>query len=131
MSMLVYFSTKSEYTHRFIKKLDMENSRIPINSKEVLLAEKPFVLVTPTYCDHAGRGAVPQQVLNFLNIGSNREKLRGVISSGNTNFGKLFGIAGNVIKNEFDVPFLYRSELMGTSEDVANVQNGLSKFWNN
>ncbi|WP_315922908.1 class Ib ribonucleoside-diphosphate reductase assembly flavoprotein NrdI [Mesorhizobium sp. SP-1A] len=129
MSMLVYFSTKSEYTHRFIQKLGIENSRIPINAKEFLIAEKPFVLVVPTYCDTAGKGAVPQQVLNFLDHEENRRNIRGVIAAGNTNFGAQYAIAGNVIKRDYGVPFLYRFELMGTTEDVANVQNGLESFW--
>ena len=127
--MLVYFSTKSEYTHRFVQKLGIENARIPINAKEPLIADKPYVLVVPTYSDINGHGAVPQQVLNFLDHPENRQNLRGVIASGNTNFGSLFGIAGNVIKRDYGVPFLYRFELMGTTEDVANVQNGLENFW--
>lgn len=129
MSMLVYFSTKSEYTHRFIQKLGIENSRIPINTKDALITKKPFVLVVPTYCDTAGKGAVPQQVLNFLENQENRVNLRGVIAAGNTNFGAQYAIAGNVIKRDYNVPFLYRFELMGTIEDVANVQNGLKDFW--
>jgi protein involved in ribonucleotide reduction len=27
------------------------------------------------------------------------------------------------------VPFLYRFELLGTEEDVANVNHGLERFW--
>lgn len=129
MSMLVYFSTKSEYTHRFIQKLGIDNTRIPINSRELLVVEKPFVLVVPTYCDTSGKGAVPQQVLNFLEREENRINMRGVIASGNTNFGAQYAIAGNIIKRDYGIPFLYRFELMGTTEDVANVQNGLENFW--
>ena len=55
--------------------------------------------------------------------------LRGVIAAGNTNFGSQYAVAGNVIKRDYNVPFLYRFELMGTTEDVANVQNGLENFW--
>jgi protein involved in ribonucleotide reduction len=129
MGDLVYFSTRSENTHRFVEKLGLPASRIPLRADETLKATVPFVLVVPTYCGEDGKGAVPKPVIRFLNDAENRSNLRGVIAAGNSNFGATFGIAGDVISAKCGVPYLYRFELLGTAEDVANVKNGLERFW--
>ncbi|MNT73942.1 putative NrdI-like protein [compost metagenome] len=90
---------------------------------------EPYVLVVPTYCGDGGRGAVPKQVIRFLNDADNRSHIRGVIAAGNSNFGATYGIAGDVISAKCQVPYLYRFELLGTDEDVANVKNGMERFW--
>jgi protein involved in ribonucleotide reduction len=129
MGALVYFSTRSENTHRFVQKLGLPASRIPLRADEALKAAAPFVLVVPTYCGEDGKGAVPKQVIRFLNDAENRANLRGVIAAGNSNFGATFGIAGDVISAKCGVPYLYRFELLGTDEDVDNVRQGLEEFW--
>jgi protein involved in ribonucleotide reduction len=133
MGDLVYFSTRSENTRRFVAKLDVPASRIPLRADEALKTRAPFVLVVPTYCGEDGhggaKGAVPRQVIRFLNDAENRANLRGVIAAGNSNFGATFGIAGDVISAKCGVPYLYRFELLGTAEDVANVKDGLERFW--
>jgi protein involved in ribonucleotide reduction len=125
--MIVYFSSVSNYTHKFVEKLDMPAIRIPLKD-EVLCIDEPFVLITPTY-GAGGKGFVPKQVIKFLNIESNRNKIRGVIASGNTNFGEDFCKAGRIISAKCNVPLLYRFELMGLQEDVAKVKEGLNLFW--
>ena len=87
-SHLIYFSSTSENTKRFINKLGSEAARIPLHAKdEPLTACEPFVLVVPTYGGTGGEGSVPKQVIRFLNTPQNRRLLRGVIGAGNTNFG--------------------------------------------
>ena len=129
MAGLVYFSSRSENTHRFVEKLGLPASRISLRADEALKATAPLVLVVPTYCGDDGKGAVPRQVIRFLNDAENRVNLRGVIAAGNSNFGATFGIAGDVISAKCGVPYLYRFELLGTDEDVDNVRQGLEKFW--
>jgi protein involved in ribonucleotide reduction len=132
MGEIVYFSSRSENTHRFVMRLELPARRIPI-AAEGLTATAPFVLIVPTYCGEDGRGgvkgAVPKQVIRFLNDADNRSNLRGVIAAGNSNFGATFGIAGDIISAKCRVPYLYRFELLGTEEDVANVRQGLERFW--
>jgi protein involved in ribonucleotide reduction len=126
---VVYFSTKSENTHRFVEKLSVKARRIPISSEDALHAPKPFVLIVPTYGGGEHKGAVPRQVIRFLNDADNRSNIRGVIAAGNTNFGAAYCIAGDIISAKCQVPFLYRFELLGTQEDVDNVRHGLERFW--
>lgn len=132
--LLVYFSSISGNTARFVEKLGMRAERIPLHSRETpLVVDEPFVLVTPTYGGGQGRGvekgAVPKQVIRFLNDERNRRLIRGVISAGNTNFGEHFCLAGTIISRKCNVPHLYRLELFGTPEDVDRVSEGLEQWW--
>ena len=72
---------------------------------------------------------MPVQVKRFLNDERNRRRIRGVIASGNTNFGEAYGVAGDIIATKCRVPLLYRFELMGTPEDRSAVRNGLRELF--
>ena len=131
---VVYFSSVSENTHRFVEKLGLPAIRIPLHGR--IEVADPYVLILPTYGggkangpDPDAGGYVPKQVIAFLNNEHNRSLIRGVIAAGNTNFGAEFCYAGNVVSRKCGVPFLYRFELMGTAEDVEAVRDGLADFW--
>lgn len=130
MSSLVYFSSASGNTHRFVAKLGIDAQRIPLRPTEPFLrVHEPYVLVVPTYGGGNEGGAVPRQVIKFLNDEDNRALIRGVIAAGNTNFGEAYCIAGDIIAAKCHVPHLYSFELMGTTEDVQRVREGLGQFW--
>ncbi len=133
MGQIVYFSSRSENTHRFVLRLGMRAMRIPLESRAddagLLHVQEPFVLVTPTYGGGGTKGAVPKPVIRFLNDAGNRALIRGVIAAGNSNFGEAFGLAGNIISAKCRVPYLYRFELLGTNEDIGNVKDGMERFW--
>lgn len=130
MGTLVYFSSVSENTHRFVQKLEKPAHRIPLRSTDgPLVMDEEFVLVVPTYGGGNGRGAVPKQVITFLNDERNRSRIRGVISAGNTNFGEAYCKAGEIISAKCHVPHMYRFELLGTPGDVHRVNEGLDEFW--
>ena len=128
--LLVYFSSTSENTHRFVGKLGFRSARILLRPKEAPLAvDEEYVLLVPTYGGGSVKGAVPKQVIKFLNDSHNRSLCRGVISSGNTNFGEAYCLAGDIIASKLNVPLLYRYELLGTPTDVVRVKEGLEDFW--
>ncbi|SIS02617.1 class Ib ribonucleoside-diphosphate reductase assembly flavoprotein NrdI [Williamsia sterculiae] len=131
---LVYFSSVSENTHRFVAKLGLPAVRIPVTGDaRALTVDGPFVLITPTYGGGSRRpgaaGSVPRQVVTFLNNPDNRAMMRAVIAAGNTNFGEDYCLAGDIISAKCQVPYLYRFELMGTVDDVERVRIGLDQFW--
>lgn len=127
---LVYFSSATNNTERFVQKLGFTSQRIPLHAKdEPLIVNEPYVLVCPTYGGGNIGGAVPKQVIKFLNNEHNRSLIRGVISGGNTNFGKAYCIAGDIIAAKTKVPHMYRFELLGTPTDVEKVQQGLEEYW--
>ena len=132
--LLVYFSSVSGNTARFVDKVGLRAVRIPLSPGEPPLhVDEPFLLVTPTSGGGKGRGvekgAVPKQVIRFLNDEGNRSLIRGVISAGNTNFGEHFCVAGDIISRKCHVPQLYRLEVFGTPEDVERVRAGLERWW--
>lgn len=131
MSGLVYFSSVSENTKRFVDKLDLPAVRIPLHPRRAAMpaVTEPYVLIVPTYGGGDRAGAVPRQVVRFLNVAADRALLRGVIASGNTNFGADYCLAGRVISAKCQVPELYRFELLGTDRDVRAVREGLRTFW--
>ncbi|GAB3119149.1 class Ib ribonucleoside-diphosphate reductase assembly flavoprotein NrdI [Glaciibacter psychrotolerans] len=130
MTELVYFSSTSGNTHRFVEKLGRPATRIPLYARdEPLHVNEPYVLCLPTYGGGHGGGAVPKQVIKFLNDPSNRSLIRGVIGAGNTNFGEAFCLAGDIIAAKCTVPHLYRFEVFGTPDDVCIVNEGLDTFW--
>ena len=125
---VVYFSSASENTHRFVQKLGVDADRIPLRPADApLRCTEPYVLVVPTYGAGSVSGAVPKQVIRFLNDPGNRALIRGVISAGNTNFGAAYCLAGAIVADKCRVPHLDRFELLGTPDDVARVRERLTR----
>ena len=129
---IVYFSSASENTKRFVEKLGIKASRIPLFTKDVENFEvnSDSILVVPTYGGGEDKRAVPIQVIKFLNNPKNRNHIAGVIGLGNTNFGETFCIAGDIVSEKLQVPLLYRVEILGTPEDVIEVKERIKKLWN-
>lgn len=124
----VYFSSVSNNTHRFVLKLGFEVLRIPLDLDKSIDAPREFILISPTYSgggEHTS-GAVPKQVIRFLNKLENRNLCKGVIASGNTNFGNTYGLAGTVLAKKLNVPLLYTFEISGTNEDVSRIKKILN-----
>lgn len=128
--LIVYFSSTSGNTERFVKMLGLRARRIPLSMKEEMAPlDEPYVLICPTYANDDGSNAVPKQVIRFLNNPVNREYIKGVIGAGNRNFGEYFAHSGNVIARKCNVPCLYKFELSGTPRDVKTVRKGMEKLW--
>ena len=129
--LVVYFSSATENTKRFVEKLGLPSLRIPLRRNDPELnVDEPYVLICPTYGGGVGvtggnSRPVPGQVIRFLNNEGNRSLIRGVIAAGNSNFGADYCLAGKVIADKCKVPYLYRFELMGSAEDVAHVRRQL------
>ncbi|QNE90099.1 class Ib ribonucleoside-diphosphate reductase assembly flavoprotein NrdI [Corynebacterium incognita] len=129
--LVVYFSSATENTRKFVEKLGFPSKRIPLHkSDEPLVVHEPYVLVCPTYgggasISHQNSRPVPVQVIRFLNNPHNRGLIRAVIAGGNSNFGADFGKAGDVISRKCRVPYVYRFELLGNEDDVRLCREGL------
>ena len=82
MSALVYFSSASENTARFVARCRFEDTdiavyRIPLRAGDpALVVREPYVLMVPTYGGGDPRKAVPVQVKRFLNDPGNRTWIR-------------------------------------------------------
>ena len=126
---LVFYSSSSGNTLRFVTRLGWPALRVPIDVTAPLPdPDGPFVLICPTYADGEGRGAVPKQVIRFLNDPAIRTRMLGVIATGNRNFGATYALSGRIIAEKCKVPQLYSFELAGTDTDIARVREGLTKL---
>ncbi len=128
---IVYFSNYSGNTKRFVEKIDGSSIRIPIdfsNSGNILM-DSEYVLVVPTYGGGSEKSAIPRQVRHFLNIEQNRNLLRGVVGTGNTNFGEHFCKAAEIISAKTGVPIIAKVEIFGTDEDVRKVKERLELLY--
>ena len=101
-----------------------------LNTDTVELADydgaSPYVLMTPTY-DQPRGGFTPKPVQTFLD--KHAHLMVGVIGSGNRNFGDHYCQAAHDISKQFNVPVLWRIEIMGSQEDLAIVDSGMSEHW--
>ena len=75
-----------------------------------------YILITPTI----GFGDVPEAVAEFLK--KNYKHLKGVVGSGNKNWGKRFANASETISKEYNVPLLMKIELHGNTKDLIKFK---------
>lgn len=130
--LLIYFSSVTENTKRFVEKLGFDNIRLPLHKKEQsIIVEQPYILVVPSYGggQTEPKKAIPLRVLEFLQRKEHRELCIGVISSGNINFNESFLIAGHLLSSKLHVPLLFGFELAGTPSDVEKCRQGIKEKW--
>ena len=129
-ALIVYFSSVSGYTDRFVKKLELPAVRIPLRPRVEgeLQIDMPKVLILPTYGGGPETRAVPKQVLTFLSTPENRQNIVGVVGTGNTNFGAAYGLAAKLVARKLDVPLLNMVELFGTPEEIEETRDRIIRF---
>ena len=119
--LIVYWSSNSGGTRRVAEALA---------TKTVELAgydgTSPYVLACPTY-DQPRGGFTPKPVQQFLE--EHAHLMVGVLGLGNRNFGEKYCQAAHDISKRFNVPVLWRIEIMGSQEDLAIVDSGMSEHW--
>ena len=122
--MIVYFSSVSGNTDRFVKKLGLPSVRIPIKFPEDtgVWVDQPSVLVVPSYGAGPGDRSIPPQVRKFLRNELSRRHIVGVVGTGNTNFGDGYCKAARMIAAKLKVPLLDTVEIFGTPDDVERVR---------
>ena len=86
----------------------------------------PYVLACPTY-DQPRGGFTPKPVQKFLE--EHAHLMVGVLGVGNRSFGDKFCMAAHDISKQFNVPVLWRIEIMGSQEDLAVVDSGMKQHW--
>jgi protein involved in ribonucleotide reduction len=59
---------------------------------------------------------------NFLNVKENQDNLKGIIVTGNINFGDLFCKAADLINQKYNVPIVRKIDLRGTDQDVLEIK---------
>ena len=119
--LIVYWSSNSGGTRRVAEAL---------NTDTVELADydgtSPYVLACPTY-DQPRGGFTPKPVQQFLE--EHAHLMVGVIGLGNLNFQEHYCQAAVDISKQFNVPVLWRIEIMGSEDDHRTIDAGMVQHW--
>ena len=122
--MFVYYDSKTGNVQRFIDKLKKEKPEwnfIKITDNMEISEKGHLVTFTTNF------GEIPDTTEKFLENENNKKYIKSVSSSGNMNWGTLFGKAADNIEEKYGIPVLMKFELSGTHIQVEyfinNVEN--------
>ena len=119
--LIVYWSSNSGGTRRVAEALGTDTVELADYD-----GTSPYVLACPTY-DQPRGGFTPKPVQQFLE--EHAHLMVGVLGLGNRNFGEKYCQAAHDISKQFNVPVLWRIEIMGSQEDLAIVDSGMAQHW--
>ena len=91
--------------------------------EEDLEVEEEFHFITYT----TNFGEVPLKTKIFLK--QNADRMESVSSSGNMNWGPMYGKAANKISSQYGVPILVKFELSGNKDVVEKIIEGLESYY--
>ena len=120
--MFVYYDSKTGNVQRFIDKIKKERqewSFVKISSDMEISENGHLVTFTTNF------GEIPDTTEKFLGNENNRKYIESVCSSGNMNWGTLFGKAADKIEETYGIPVLMKFELSGTHVQVEYFINSI------
>ena len=120
--MFVYYDSKTGNVQRFIDKIKKERpewSFVKISGDMEILENGHLVTFTTNF------GEIPDTTEKFLENENNRKYIKSVSSSGNMNWGTLFGKAADNIEEKYGIPVLMKFELSGTHIQVEYFINSI------
>ena len=120
--MFVYYDSKTGNVQRFIDKIKKEKpewSFVKISGDMEILENGHLVTFTTNF------GEIPDTTEKFLGNENNRKYIASVCSSGNMNWGTLFGKAADKIEETYGIPVLMKFELSGTHVQVEYFINSI------
>ena len=109
---MIVYASRTGNVEYIIKKLDLPSIKI---EKGLIIKEPYFIF---TYTD--GLGEIPSEVSEFLL--HNHSYCKGVIASGNTNFGvNNFCGSADKISEMYSIPIIHKIELRGFESDYLHI----------
>ena len=120
--MFVYYDSKTGNVQRFIDKIKKERpewSFVKISSDMEISENGHLVTFTTNF------GEIPDTTEKFLENENNRKCIKSISSSGNMNWGTLFGKAAEKIEETHGMPVLMKFELSGTHVQVEYFINSI------
>lgn len=117
---MIIYASRTGNVKYMIDELKLPSSEL----KSDLVVDQSYFLFT--YTD--GLGDIPEHVIGFLKNSTNQRHLKGVIASGNTNFGDSFCKAADTIGNIFKVPVIRKIDLRGSNEDLIVINDYYKKL---
>ena len=120
--MFVYYDSKTGNVQRFIDKIKKERpewSFVKISGDMEISENGHLVTFTTNF------GEIPDTTEKFLENENNKKYIKSVSSSGNMNWGTLFGKAADKIEETYGIPVLMKFELSGTHIQVEYFINNI------
>ena len=120
--MFVYYDSKTGNVQRFIDKIKKEKpewSFVKISGDMEISENGHLVTFTTNF------GEIPDTTEKFLENENNKKYIKSVSSSGNMNWGTLFGKATDNIEEKYGIPVLMKFELSGTHVQVEYFINSI------
>ncbi len=110
---MIIYASRTGNVRSIANKVSIIDPTIPCSDmKTIVDVSEPFILLTYT----TDLGKAPEEVISFMK--QHHHLCRGVIASGNINFGKAnFGKAADVISEMFNVDTLHKIDLRGKEAD--------------
>ena len=120
--MFVYYDSKTGNVQRFIDKIKKEKPKwsfFKISGDMEISENGHLVTFTTNF------GEIPDTTEKFLENENNKKYIKSVSSSGNMNWGTLFGKAADNIEEKYGIPVLMKFELSGTHVQVEYFINSI------
>lgn len=73
-----------------------------------------------------GFGKIPNPTLKFIT--AYRERIIGCAVGGNRSWGATFGLAGETIQKQYNIPLITKFEMIGFPHEVAAVQRWIADY---
>lgn len=123
--MIIYYDSRTGNVEKFIDKLRALRPKWEyIKIEKTLTIEYEGHLVTYT----TNFGVVPDVTYEFMKSKSNRDKILSVSSSGNMNWGPLFGIAIDKLNEEYGTKKIMKFELSGKNNEIEYFINEVENW---
>lgn len=123
--MIIYYDSRTGNVEKFIDKLRALRPKWEyIKIEKTLTIEYEGHLVTYT----TNFGVVPDVTYEFMKSKSNRDKILSVSSSGNMNWGPLFGVAIDKLNEEYGTKKIMKFELSGKINEIEYFINEVENW---
>ncbi|AMO85215.1 hypothetical protein B857_02419 [Solibacillus isronensis B3W22] len=117
---MIIFASRTGNVRSIVQKLGLPAKDLA----EVEKMDEPYLLFT--YTD--GLGSVPPIVDQFMT--ANFELCKGIIVSGNRNFGHaFFGRAGDLLAAQYGIPLIEKVEMRGTPANYEAITDYYYSIW--
>lgn len=110
----IYYDSITGNVKRFVDKISKYGDFEIIKISPNVEVTKPSHLITFT----TGIGNVSKNTKLFLAYKDNYKMIKTITSSGNMNWGAMFGLAADKISRRYNIELLMKFELSGTRVDV-------------
>ncbi len=118
--MKVVYASRTGNIEKFLAKAGVSDSLKIVEGCEKI--SNNYILITYT----SGLGEIPKEVENFVK--HNSSFLKGVIGSGNRNWGSSYCNGAKLISQNHNIPLLMTFELSGRISDVVKFKRILNSL---